>query len=71
DTSLWGLAATIAKLAGSQVVFELPDQEESAGYSTATKALLDTEKFQQLGFKADTDLEQALAATMRILAARS
>ncbi|MBT8932556.1 NAD-dependent epimerase/dehydratase family protein [Lactobacillus delbrueckii subsp. bulgaricus] len=71
DTSLRGLAATIAKLAGSQVVFELPDQEEAAGYSTATKALLDTEKFQQLGFKADTDLEQALAATMRILAARS
>ncbi|MBW9308239.1 NAD-dependent epimerase/dehydratase family protein [Lactobacillus delbrueckii] len=71
DTALRGLAETIAKLAGSQVVFELPDQEEAAGYSTATKALLDTEKFQQLGFKADTDLEQALAATMWILAARS
>lgn len=71
DTTLRGLAGTIAKLAGSQVVFELPDQEEAAGYSTATKALLDTEKFQQLGFKADTDLEQALAATMRILAVRS
>lgn len=71
DTTLRGLAETIAKLAGSQVVFELPDQEEAAGYSTATKALLDTEKFQQLGFKANTDLEQALAATMRILAARS
>lgn len=71
DTTLRGLAETIAKLSGSQVVFELPDQEEAAGYSTATKALLDTEKFQQLGFKADTDLEQALAATMRILAVRS
>lgn len=69
DTTLRELAETVARLAGRQVVFDLPDQAEAAGYSTATKALLDTRKLASLGFSADTDLESALAATMRILAA--
>ena len=69
DTTLRELAETVARLAGRQVVFDLPDQAEAAGYSTATKALLDTRKLASLGFSADTDLESALAATMIILAA--
>ncbi|MGN1407830.1 NAD-dependent epimerase/dehydratase family protein [Lactobacillus sp.] len=67
DTTLKNLAETVADLAGQKVVFELPKADEAAGYSTATKALLDTTKFRQLGFQAETDLRAALAATMKIL----
>lgn len=67
DTTLKNLAETIADAVGTKVVFELPDAEEASGYSTATKALLDIDKISQLGFVADTELRDALKATMRIL----
>lgn len=67
DTTLKNLAETIAKVAGTKVVFKLPDAEEAAGYSTATKAMLDINKFSSLGFVADTQLDSALKSTMQIL----
>ena len=67
DTTLKNLAETIADAVGTKVVFELPDAEEASGYSTATKALLNIDKISQLGFVADTELRDALKATMRIL----
>ena len=40
---------------------------EKAGYSTATTAILDTEKIQKLGWKAQFDLVEGIQHTIRIL----
>ena len=52
DIMLKDLAAIIADYAGKKVVFEIPDAVESAGYSKATKARLDSSKLNSLGWKA-------------------
>jgi len=59
--------AGIAEAAGSRVVFELPDAVEQAGYSTATKALLDTKKINELGWRAKTPIKEGLEKTVQIL----
>ena len=67
DIALKDLAGYLAKEAGMKVIFELPDQVEKAGYSTATKALLDSTKIEQLGWKAKTGIADGLAKTVQIL----
>ena len=67
DIRLKDLASLLAKEAGTKVVFELPDSAEKAGYSTATKAVLDTTKIEQLGWRAMTPLDQGLRKTVQIL----
>lgn len=67
DIMLKDLAGILAKEAGTKVVFELPDQIEQAGYSTATKALLDTARIEQLGWKAQTPIAVGLEKTVNIL----
>ena len=67
DIVLKDLAGILAKEAGTKVVFELPDQLEKAGYSTATKALLDTSRIEQLGWKAQTPIMLGLGKTIQIL----
>ncbi len=68
DIMLKDLAALIADWAGSNVVYELPDMIESAGYSTATKARLDGAKLQKLGWRAKYDIESGIRQTLSILA---
>jgi len=65
--SLREVAHILAEVSGGKVIFELPDAVEKAGYSTATKALLDTKKIQQLGWKANTPIRQGLYKTVQIL----
>lgn len=67
DIMLKDLASILAKEAGTKVVFELPDATEQAGYSTATKAVLDGTRMEQLGWKADTSIEEGLSKTIAIL----
>lgn len=67
DIMLKDLAAIIAGYAGKKVVFELPDAVEAAGYSTATKARLDSTKLQQLGWKAKYDIKSGMERTLSIL----
>lgn len=67
DIMLKDLAAIIAGFAGKKVVFELPDEVEAAGYSTATKARLDSTKLQGLGWKAKYDIKSGMERTIRIL----
>ena len=61
------LAAIIAKYVGKKVVFEIPEDVESAGYSRATKARLDARKLQQLGWKAKYDIKTGVERTIEIL----
>ena len=67
DIMLKDLAAIIADTAGKQVVFELPDAVEAAGYSTATKARLDGSKLKTLGWKPAYDIRGGLERTISIL----
>ena len=43
------------------------DAVEQAGYSTATKALLDTKKINELGWRAQTPIKEGLEKTVQIL----
>ena len=67
DIMLKDLAATIAEVAGTKVVFELPDDVEKSGYSTATKARLDGSKLKKLGWTAQYDIKSGIERTIKIL----
>ncbi|WP_408072094.1 NAD-dependent epimerase/dehydratase family protein [Butyrivibrio sp. JL13D10] len=67
DITLKDMAAIIAEYVGKEVIFELPDATEAAGYSKATKALLDSTKLKRLGWKAQYDMEKGLKRTIDIL----
>lgn len=67
DIMLKDLAAVIAGMNGKNVVFEIPDAVEAAGYSTATKARLDGHKLQKLGWKPRYDIKSGMERTIRIL----
>ncbi len=67
EITLKELAQILAAAAGSKVIFELPDAVERAGYSTATKALLDTGKITALGWRASTPIKEGLEKTVQIL----
>lgn len=61
------LAAIIAKMNGKEVIFEIPDAIEAAGYSTATKARLDGRKLHELGWKSEYDLKSGIIRTIQII----
>ena len=67
DITLRDLAGIIAGIAGTEVIFEIPDAIESAGYSKATKARLDSAKLQRLGWSAHYDIREGLERTIEIL----
>ena len=69
DIALRDLAKIIAEFVEKKVIFELPDETESAGYSKATKAILDSTKLQALGWKSKYDIESGLRRTVDILGA--
>lgn len=67
DIALKDLAQIIADEVGRKVVYELPDEIERAGYSKATKAILDSSKLQKLGWKARYSIVEGLSRTIAIL----
>lgn len=67
DIMLRDLAAIIAEKAGTKVIFELPDEVEKSGYSTATKARLDSAKIRTLGWQARYDIREGIYRTIDIL----
>lgn len=67
DVSLRELASFIAQIGGGKVVFELPDEVERAGYSTATKAMLDGSLLQSIGWEAVYGIEDGLKRTIHMM----
>ncbi len=67
DIKLRDLAGLIAQAGGSGVVFELPDAVERAGFSTATKALMDGSRLRALGWKPMYTFEDGIARTVELL----
>lgn len=67
DIRLRDLAALVAEECGRKVAFELPNAIESAGFSTATVARLDSSKLAALGWTAEYDIRRGIAETIRSL----
>lgn len=67
DITLKELAALIADYADTKVIYEIPDETESAGYSKATKALLDSTKLKALGWKARENIQSGVRKTLALL----
>lgn len=67
NITLKELAGIIASCAGKKVVFEIPDATEAAGYSKATKALLDGGKLKKLGWKPFYTIREGIPRTIEIL----
>lgn len=67
DIRLKDLAGIIAEYTGKKVVYEIPDVIESAGYSQATKARLDSTKLHELGWNAKYDIKQGIVRTIDIM----
>ena len=67
DIMLKDLAEMIANLGGKNVVFEVPDAVEAAGYSKATKARLDGHKLKALDWEPRYDIRTGMERTLSIL----
>lgn len=67
DITLRELAEIIAHSVKRKVIFELPDAVESAGYSTATKAILNSGKINALGWQAEIGIQEGIKRTVDIL----
>lgn len=67
DIRLKDLANYLASIAGSNVIFEQPDDLEKNGYSKATKALMGSKKIQTLGFRVCSNIQEDLKNTVSIL----
>lgn len=64
DITLRNLAQFLAEAAGVRVIFELPEESEKRGYSMATKAMLDAEKLEAIGWQAQVHMPEGLACTV-------
>lgn len=64
DITLKDLAQTLARIANTKVIFELPDEKERRGYSTATKAMLNADKLKKLGWNAQVHMPEGLRCTV-------
>ena len=58
------LASILARIAGTNVVFDLPDEVEKKGASTFKNAKLDASKLYILGWKAEVKMEDGLKNTV-------
>lgn len=67
DLTLKEIAEYLAKLCNGQVIYEIPDEAEKKGYSTATKALLKVEKLKALGWQSLYDMQEGLKSTYELL----
>lgn len=70
DSTLRRLAEMAAHLAGTKVIYQVPEKVEAAGYSKAEKAILNAEKIDNLGWRAKVSLKEGMERTFKIQADR-
>lgn len=70
DVTLRELAQICADWAGKNVVFDLPDAVERAGYSKATRAILNGDKLRTLGWQAEKTITSGITRTLNILSGK-
>ncbi|MBR4626038.1 MAG: NAD-dependent epimerase/dehydratase family protein [Alphaproteobacteria bacterium] len=67
NVRLKDFAAVCAESAGKKVVFDLPSETESKGYSVATKAILDNGRLNRIGWMAEYAFDKSIKRTLEIL----
>jgi nucleoside-diphosphate-sugar epimerase len=67
NVRLKDFAGYCAEWSHRQVVFDLPSEIEQKGYSVATRALLDTQRLQALGWTPHYTMKDAVCRTLSIL----
>jgi len=67
NKSLLQIAAILSEYTNKEIIFDTPSAVESAGYSKATKALLDSSKLQELGWKSTYSIKDGIIRTIEIL----
>lgn len=65
DITLKDLAELLADIANTQVIYEIPEENERRGYSTATRAMLDAAKLESLGWSAFVPLHSGLECAVQ------
>ena len=65
EVTLRQIAEWLAEDNNVKVVFDIPEKAEAAGYSTATKAILDTQKISALGWQSQTHMREGLQKTVQ------
>ncbi|MBQ2861288.1 MAG: NAD(P)-dependent oxidoreductase [Oscillospiraceae bacterium] len=70
DITLKDLAKILASYNNKEVVFQLPDEKERKGYSTATLAIMNSEKLKKIGWNAHYDMKNGLERTIEIIKSR-
>ena len=69
--SLREITESIAESVGRKVVFDLPDAEETAGFSKVSVGVMDTQKLQGLGWRVFDDVKSGTRKTIQILREKS
>ncbi|MGL9728857.1 hypothetical protein IGI44_002230 [Enterococcus sp. DIV0756] len=67
DLHLKDLAQVLAGLNQKEVIFDLPDEEERIGFSTASQAILASEKIEGIGWKSIFSLDESLKNTVELI----
>lgn len=67
DIKLKDLASIVAKETGTEVIFQLPDDIEKLGYSTATKSRMDSSKLKSIGWKSIYNINNGIKETINIM----
>lgn len=67
DLHLKDLAKALASLNQKEVIFDLPDEEERKGFSTASQAILASNKIDSIGWKALFGVNEALKNTVELI----
>lgn len=67
DVTLRSMAEYIADIFNRDVAFQVPEDDEKRGYSTATKALMNSDKLKRLGWNAKYSIQDGLERTISIL----
>ena len=65
--SIAEVALAVAKLCGTNVVYDVPSSIEAAGYSTPQNCILDNRKLKGLGWEGQYSLRDGLNSTIKIL----
>jgi nucleoside-diphosphate-sugar epimerase len=66
DITLKELANLIAQMTETNVIYDIPDEKERAGYSKATKALLDTTKISEMGWQSHYTIREGIKRTLEM-----
>ena len=65
--SIAELANLIASIAGTKVIYDLPDELEKKGFSTPQNCILDTKKLEELGYKPRYSIKDGIIETLNIM----